>query len=127
MMLKILVVDDSSAIRLVYERLIVDTWGHRMMWASSALSAIELIQREEIDLVLLDVELQGTLSGIDVARHVPRKIPIVVVSGHGEEYIREIERNTAHPLASVEVFMGKPIDPSTLLREIQRVERAKTP
>lgn len=65
---KILIVDDDRDILLGLENRV--TWmGHEPMTATNGQEALQLIQEEQPDLVLLDLELP-LLSGLDVLKHV---------------------------------------------------------
>src|SRR5919198_3843203 len=62
----ILVVDDDPIIAQQLERLYTHT-GYRVTVASLAEDAIELLGRENIDLVITDIRLPG-LSGVELAK-----------------------------------------------------------
>lgn len=120
--MRILFVDDDRDMRLAMERFLVGE-GHSFCWSATALGALELLRTERIELVLLDLELEGTLSGIDVALHVPRRIPVFLISGHTKERIMRDAAAVRHPLAGVSIILGKPLDTEELRREIRRLER----
>ncbi len=53
---KILVVDDEIRIRQIYIRMFVEV-GLIVRWAADARSTIDILIREDIDLVLLDIKM----------------------------------------------------------------------
>lgn len=55
-MKKILIIDDEEKIRRIYAKLLTME-GFRVMEASNAVDANELLKRENIDLVLLDIKM----------------------------------------------------------------------
>jgi CheY-like chemotaxis protein len=82
--MKILLVEDSRAIRLENERALVQA-GYSVIWAEDGECALKLARKEIPDLILLDLMLPR-ISGIDVLRFLKRDpvtngIPVVVVSG----------------------------------------------
>lgn len=109
-MARVLVVDDDDLMWRVLQRRLSEA-GHEMSWASSAIQAIDELRREASGLipalqcVLLDLELHGLMSGIEVARHIPPRIVTIVMSGHPrEEAILRVER----PLENVRLYFSKP-------------------
>jgi CheY-like chemotaxis protein len=128
MALKILLVEDNAEDRQLLEQLLVQQHGHSLCWADSVRGhdghggALGLLRTEHVELVILDVELANGESGIDVARHVPRGIPVLIRSGHSTAHILQEAASVRHPLAGVSVILGKP-DVEGLLREIRRIER----
>lgn len=81
----VLVVEDEPLLRL----LIVDTFEHAgflTFEAGSALAAIEVLQRHpEIRAVFTDIDMPGTMDGIQLAHAIRERWPptiLVVSSGH---------------------------------------------
>lgn len=66
-MAKILVVDDETAIALLLEYYL-DSGGHSVTAARSALGSMCWLDSERFDVVLLDVMMPGPLNGLDVCR-----------------------------------------------------------
>ena len=63
---RILVVDDEDAIRLTLD-LILRRRGYTVVTAPNGEAALELIEQQPLDLLLLDLMMPG-LSGVEVAR-----------------------------------------------------------
>ncbi|MFL5531076.1 MAG: response regulator [Gemmatimonadales bacterium] len=76
--------------------------------------ALEHLQQAEIDVALLDIELKGSLSGIDVAR-VARGIPHVFITGSGDPATRVAAEATG-PLG----FLQKPFSREGLMTILDR-------
>ena len=71
---KILIVEDQF-IEANNLQMILEKAGYRVCGiARSVPSALEIIEGEKPDLVLLDIFLQGNLTGIDLARNFAKKI-----------------------------------------------------
>lgn len=109
-MAHVLVVEDDDLMWRALETYLSRA-GHQMSWASTALGAIDELRREAagtipaLQCVLLDLELHGLMSGVEVARHIPPRIITIVMSGHPrEEAILRVER----PLENVRLYFSKP-------------------
>ena len=73
---RIVIVEDEGLIAMYAETVLLEA-GHDVVGiAHSVKDAIELCQREQPDLVLLDINLRGGESGLDVARAMTRDIRV---------------------------------------------------
>jgi two-component system, OmpR family, response regulator len=114
----VLVVDDDSSIcSLVSEYL-----GHnefRVSAVNTGKQMLEVIAREAIDLLLLDLRLPGE-DGLALARtvHESSKIPIVILTGR----IEEADRVMGLELGADD-YVTKPFSPRELLARIRAVLR----
>lgn len=84
---KILIVEDEASSTTILEKILrsVDP-NLEYIWVSSAEDAIEVLKRNEIDLMIVDYNLEGTSTGLDlwfVSRQLFPTIPFVMVSGLG--------------------------------------------
>jgi two-component system response regulator (stage 0 sporulation protein F) len=82
---RVLIIDDEEAIRTTL-RVILQA-DYEILEADSALSGLEILQREHADLVTLDVRMPGQ-SGIDALRLIRqskeyRGLPVILITGHG--------------------------------------------
>lgn len=80
--MKILVVDDERAIRLLLKQTF-ELWGHEVRETEDGLVALESIRRDPPDLVLLDLVMPD-LSGLDVLRRARSEGymgPVAVITG----------------------------------------------
>ncbi len=80
---RVLVVDDEmgprEALRLILKPI------YEVYTAASGEEALEILQKEEIDLVTLDLKMPG-LSGFDVLKEIKKlnkKIDVIVITGQG--------------------------------------------
>lgn len=79
----ILVIDDEPGIRKTVKDILEDE-GHQAFSADDGLAGLELLNRERIDVVLLDVWLPR-MGGIDVLKAIKADHPaieVIVISGH---------------------------------------------
>ncbi|MCL4543373.1 MAG: ATP-binding protein [Chloroflexi bacterium] len=85
-----LIVDDEEEMRLLLERMVRSLYSScRTLLATSGEEAIEVVRREQVDIVLLDVRLGG-ISGREVAvalrnDAVTAAVPVVLVTGFEQE------------------------------------------
>lgn len=88
MKLKILIVEDLF-IEANNLRLILDRAGYTVIpLAASFVEAMEMIDRHKPDLILLDIYLDGKLTGIDLARVLAtRNIPFVYLSANSNRKV----------------------------------------
>ncbi|NQV14670.1 sigma-54-dependent Fis family transcriptional regulator, partial [bacterium] len=81
--MKILVIDDEKNIRLTLRDILEDD-GHHVLEAGSGEDGIDLLQKENVDLVLLDVRLPG-MDGIEVLKAIRKQdesLDVIMISGH---------------------------------------------
>ncbi len=120
---KILCVDDALFYRKILEDLLSPR-GYEVFKAENGKEALEIIAREKVDLVLLDVVMPG-MDGYDVCKAIKadertRNIPVVMITGliSKEDRIKGIE-------AGAEEFLTKPFDPSEVLARIKMLIKVK--
>ena len=119
--MKILIVDDNSINRKVITGLLTKM-SHISDVAETAEDALEKIQQEAFDMILMDIELPG-MNG-DEATRVLRTIPdervanTPVIALTGNVMREDIDRFYA---ASMNAVLAKPIDPDKLKITIQKI------
>ncbi|KAB8152501.1 response regulator [Kordia sp. TARA_039_SRF] len=86
-MSKILVIEDESAIRRVLVKILSEeNDAYQVSEAEDGLAGIELIKKEDYDLVLCDIKMPK-MDGVEVleaAKKIKPEIPFVMISGHGD-------------------------------------------
>ncbi|MBI4388699.1 MAG: response regulator [Nitrospinae bacterium] len=81
---KILVVDDEENIRLLYKEELEDE-GYQVVLAANAEEAMDRINREQPDLITLDIKMPG-MDGIEFLRKLKeekRSVPVIRCSAYG--------------------------------------------
>ena len=116
--LHILVVDDDVMARMTAAQC-VKQGGHTATMADGGAAAIEMLQSDNFDLVLLDLVMPD-MDGFEVLRQIMenpqlRNIPVIVVSGSGgaNSKARCIEMGACG-------YLTKPLDPDLLANETTR-------
>lgn len=80
---RILVVDDEEGLRLLYKEELEDE-GAEVVVAASGEEALEKLDGNEIDLVLLDIKMPG-MDGVEVLRRVKEKyqdLPVILCTAY---------------------------------------------
>ena len=82
---RILVVEDEQSIRTIVEYALRDA-GFNVLTSARGDDALDVVSREPVDLVVLDIMLPG-LDGLEVCKRIraERNIPIIMLSARGEE------------------------------------------
>ncbi len=110
----VLVIDDEKNIRRTLE-MVLSGEGYRVSTAATAEEGLEAVDREDVDLVIVDVKLPG-MSGIDALKRIRGRrpgepaIPVLMISGHAT--VREAV--DAVRLGAVD-FFEKPVDRDRVL------------
>lgn len=116
---KILIVDDSSSNRLVFRR-VLRGMPLQLLEANNGAQALDIAEREDLLLVLLDVQMPG-MTGFDVAcglRELDnnRETPVIFVTAAftDPQHVRQ-----GYQLGAIDYLMSKPIDEELLRRKIE--------
>jgi two-component system, OmpR family, KDP operon response regulator KdpE len=113
---RILVVDDEPSIRVLC-RVNFELEGHEVFEAYSLASARAMLEKQEIDVVVLDVHLRGDRSDELVAECQARRPPIPVVLVTGSVDI-------LHPgVSDADAVLPKPFEVDQLLSTVRGLAR----
>ncbi len=121
---RVLVVDDIVAnVRLLEARLTAEYF--EVLTAFSGLEALELLARERVDVVLLDVMMPG-IDGFETARRIKadartQHVPIIMVTAldQNSDRIQGLQ-------AGADDFLRKPVDDVALVTRVKNVARLKS-
>jgi len=111
----ILVTDDENSIRNSL-REILEFEGYTVSEAGSGSEALEIVGDEKVDLLLLDIKMQG-MDGIEVLEKIREgdpDLPIIMISGHGN-----IEVAVEATKLGAFDFLEKPPDLNRLLVSVR--------
>jgi two-component system nitrogen regulation response regulator NtrX len=118
----ILVVDDEKNIRRSL-RMVLDEPGYAVLEAASAEEALEILDREEVDLAILDVRLPA-MSGIQMLESIRgrselERLPVIMISGHASvaEAVHAVQLGAAD-------FFEKPLDRDRVLVSVTNALRS---
>jgi two-component system nitrogen regulation response regulator NtrX len=116
-MSKILIIEDEVSIRRVLVKILSEeNTNYKVSEAEDGFKGIELIKKENFDLVLCDIKMPK-MDGIEVliaSKKIKPEIPIVMISGHGD-------LNTAVQAMRLDAFdyISKPPDLNRLLNTVR--------
>ena len=119
---KLLIVDDESHIRMLIEQTLeeLEDDGVEFLTAENGEIALEIIQRENPQLVFLDV-MMPKMNGMDVCKKVKKELGldnvyIVLLTAKGQELDRQKGQEVG-----ADVYMTKPFDPEAILSKARQV------
>ena len=111
---RILVVDDEPSIRKIVEYALRDA-GFEVVTAGRGDDALAIVQRDPVDLVVLDLMLPG-IDGLEVCRRIrsERNVPIIILSARGEE----VDKVLGLELGADD-YVTKPFSPRELVSRVK--------
>lgn len=125
-MAKILVVDDDPDLALA-ARLILQEGGYAVVEAHSSKEALDTLVRENPDLIVLDVMMDTTTAGFQLALTLRspdpdsqykayQNIPIIMLTAIHET--TNIRFGPDEHYLPVEAFLDKPVEPISFLKKV---------
>lgn len=116
-MIRILIVDDEKPICDLID-LNLSSAGYECIAVQNGLEAIELIEQEEVDLVLLDIMLPGA-DGYDVMDYIrPTGIPVIFITAK-----HEVKNRVKGLKLGADDYLVKPFDVVELVARVEAVLR----
>ncbi|MFZ5823182.1 MAG: response regulator transcription factor [Bacillota bacterium] len=120
---KILIADDSDALRALLQATLRDP-RYEIIQASGGVQALALREMHKPDLVILDETITG-ISGVDVCRAIKRsphssRTPVILMSTKTQEDGQQLVRQ-----AGADVHLTKPFSPLSLLGTVERLLASK--
>jgi two-component system, OmpR family, phosphate regulon response regulator PhoB len=114
---RVLVVDDDPGVRNLLRVTLLTFDGLEIVEASSAVEALACLEKETLDLILLDWRMPEG-SGAEVLEELGRRghdVPVIVVTAEGES-----GRQLAESLGA-DMFLTKPFSPIQLLHTVEQL------
>ena len=111
---RILMVDDEQSIRTIVEYALKDA-GFDVITVGRGDDAVQVVEREAIDLVVLDVMLPG-MDGLEVCQKIraERNVPIIMLSARGEELDKVLGLELG-----ADDYVTKPFSPRELVSRVK--------
>ena len=120
--MKILMVDDDPSLVKILSFLLQDE-GYDVLSASTGLEALQILQQQWVDMLILDIGLPR-VDGFEVCRRVreTNRIPIIMLSARGstEDRVRGL-------LDGADDYLPKPCEPAELLARVKALFRRSQP
>jgi two-component system, OmpR family, phosphate regulon response regulator OmpR len=118
---KIVIVDDDTRIRDLLRRFL-SSEGFDVLLAEDGRALDRILQRETIDLIVLDLMLPGE-DGLSICKRLRAagmKTPVIMLTAKGED----VDRITGLEIGADD-YLGKPFNPRELLARIHAVLRRR--
>lgn len=118
---KILVVDDEEEIRSLLCSFL-EGQGYQVILASDGNEALDLVETENAQVIILDIKLPG-LNGIEVCKRLKaqektRSIPVIIITGFGDNKLLALD-------VGADDFVNKPFDMADLLIRVRSALRIR--
>ena len=115
---KILIVEDEDRMRKLVKDYLVK-WGYEVVEADDGYKALEVYNKEQPDLIILDVMIPG-IEGYEVAYEIKKisSVPIIMLTAKSEEYD---ELNGFK--CGADDYVRKPFSPKILMARIEALLR----
>ena len=108
--LKILIVEDNLSFALELEMLLDEMGYTDTMRADHSGTALDYIYSQEPDLILMDIDINGNLSGLELGEKIAHlDIPVLYITALQEAPYQEASRQS-----SAIGYLVKPVQPLTL-------------
>ncbi len=114
---KILIVDDSTINNILLQNYL-EAQGYDVLTALNGNEALQLIEKEQVDVMLLDMMMPG-MNGLDVLSVLEKKgihIPTIIISAFGDANYKA----EALKLGALE-YLDKPLNLNGLLQHIEHI------
>ncbi len=120
---KILVVDDDVDV-LDSRKIVLEHNNYEVLAATNIHVADEILKREKIDLIILDVMMENDSDGFNFAQKIKgdkefNHIPIIMATAVNQRTKFKFDIEQDGVFIPVEKFMEKPIDPDDLIVTIR--------
>ena len=116
---RVLLVEDNAAVLTLMTEMLVDL-GYRVVTASDATGALEILRRgEQIDLIFTDVVMPGQKNGVQLAaeaRELRPGLKVLLMSGHTGEALKRYQME----LADLPII-AKPFDQPVLAAQLRKI------
>ena len=125
-----LIVEDDEATRQSIKGWLAGK-KHTAVWCNTGRQAVEAMHREHFDLVILDMVLEGVMTGWDVAyiKHIDVElsgIPLVIMTGMSTADVHTGAHTQAAAIRAARVIAPKPLNFLVLERVLAAIEPEPT-
>jgi len=128
---KIVIVDDDQDIRDSLQA-ILESRQYTVLTAANKTEGMEKIRAEKPDLTMLDVMMETWQDGFEMARELRKDpnfkdMPILMLTGVKDKTGIDFKSSAGDPTwLPVDGYLEKPVEPNTLLAEVEKLLTKKT-
>ena len=129
-MAKILIIDDDPDIRESL-KVVLENKGHKVVSASNGQEGLEVTEKEDPDLIILDIMMETGDSGFDVARRIKndkkrKNVPILMLTAIEEKTGLSFKKEAGDDVwLPVDAYVEKPIAPEDLVAKVEALLKKK--
>ena len=121
---KILIVDDHADLRQLVV-LTLDDPNHEIIEACNADDALDMIMKDQPDLLVLDVMMPGKLNGLQLCEQIKNdpglhSIKVILLTARGQQ--SDVSEGTR---VKSDAYLVKPFSPMALLQKVQELLKAE--
>lgn len=111
----VLIVEDEKEIADLIEIYLVNE-GYHVVKANTGMAALDILDREAVQLVILDIMMPGGIDGLEVCRRIRQEnnIPILMLSAKSEDMDKIMGLATG-----ADDYMTKPFNPLELIARVK--------
>ena len=119
-MKKVLIVDDQEEVRELVE-VTLRSGDYRVHQARNGEEAVEIARAEQLDLILMDIMMPGSMDGLEATRILKKdreteKSTIVMLTAKGQQH--DVEKGFE---AGASAYFVKPFSPLELIKKVEEV------
>ncbi|MGC1561502.1 MAG: response regulator [Bradyrhizobium sp.] len=111
----IVVTEDESTLRLLATEVLAEA-GYTVVEAARADDALAIIKSRPVDLLFTDVQMPGSMDGLELARYVRRhwpRVAVLIASGNSKPALTELPAGSR--------FLRKPYSTNQLLADVREL------
>lgn len=117
--MKCIIVDDNKMARMAMKQLVAHVADLELVKeCADAMEAYNVINKEQVDLLLLDIEMPG-MTGLELIKNLGAKKPLIIFTTAKKDYAVE-----AFELNVID-YLIKPIPPARFIQAVERASEAK--
>jgi two-component system chemotaxis response regulator CheY len=114
-----MIADDSASMRAMLIAIVAELGDYRIIEASSGFEALRLLPRDNVDLILTDINMPD-INGLELISYLRansnyQNIPVFIISTEGSA--KDIERGKQ---IGADEYLVKPFSPETLQQLINK-------
>lgn len=124
MSLRILIVDDSSAMRAYVRATLEDEWKAEVLEATSGFEALRILPRQSFDVVVVDINMPN-INGLELISFMRRsgthkETPLIIISTEASKR----DRDKAFTLGA-NAYLAKPFTAEQLLEVLSQFRKSE--